>query len=76
MQQFPEGTPATVDGFRRSGCNEAVRTAKHPGYSPMWSVLSQAANKALRDDKLEEAKVLWLIADACSLSLAGLRQKT
>jgi hypothetical protein len=35
----------------------------------MWSALSAAARTAIEASRLAEGKILWLLADACSLMM-------
>jgi len=65
--RFPHDTPATIDAFQTSGW-EHILTAT-AGYDTLWNAFSTAARAALAADRVAHAKVLWLLADACSLRL-------
>lgn len=67
--RFPEGVAVGPEDFRRCGWREALAGAKREGYSAMWQVLSGAARQAIEEGRNAEGKVLWLLADACSMML-------
>lgn len=69
MQRYPDNTPAAIEDFRQSGWRAAIDSSDRDGYSSMWSALSVAARTAIEGGKLAEGRVLWLLADACSLTL-------
>ena len=59
----------TPEDFEQSGWAAALGSAKRDGYSSMWSALSDAAKTAMENDEQAKGKVLWLLADACSMML-------
>lgn len=69
MRRFPDDVAATAEDFRRSEWRTALASQERDGYSEMWSALSCSAKKAAEDADLPKAKVLWLLADACSMML-------
>jgi tetratricopeptide (TPR) repeat protein len=69
MDRYPENTIATIQDFRASGWKVAVMAAERPGYSEIWQSLSKAAREAIGKDESPKAKVLWLLADSCSMML-------
>jgi hypothetical protein len=69
MHRYPEDTVATIEDLKSSGWKAAVTSAERPGYSAIWQSLSQAAGDALDGGKAAESKVLWLLADSCSMML-------
>jgi tetratricopeptide (TPR) repeat protein len=68
-ERYPEGTTASIDDFRRSGWKAAIESSEREDYHSMWSALSRAASAALASGDASQAKVLWLLADACSMML-------
>jgi hypothetical protein len=68
-ERYSSDLVVTTDNFAASGWEGAVAEAKREGYSAMWSALSDAAKRAMEDDKIANGKVLWLLADACSMML-------
>ncbi|TNC79476.1 MAG: DUF4209 domain-containing protein [Oleiphilus sp.] len=71
-QRYPVGLIITPEHFSASGWKEALTSASREGYSSMWQSLSSAARTAIDDGRNEHGKVLWLLADACSMMLSPL----
>ncbi len=69
IYRYPEDTTASIEDFRRSGWKAAVKSADRERYPSDWEALSDAARVALERGNAAEAKVLWLLADACSMNL-------
>ena len=69
MERYPENTQAGMDDFRRSDWKSAVATSEPRDYGGLWKGLSAAARAAIGAGRLPEGKILWLLADACSLRL-------
>jgi hypothetical protein len=67
--RFPTDLIVSVDDFLGSGCDEALATTTSEGYAAKCSALSSAAAKAIEDGRTSHGKVLWLLADACSMLL-------
>ncbi|WP_316869812.1 DUF4209 domain-containing protein [Ralstonia wenshanensis] len=56
--------------FLASGWKQALEEVQHEGYLAMWGALSDAARTAIEQGRNEHGKVLWLLADACSMMLS------
>lgn len=69
MERYPKNTNISLDDFNASGWREALEEARREDYSSMWQQLSSRARKATEEGNLEAGKVLWLLADACSMML-------
>lgn len=69
MERYPEHTTVTIESLRNSGWREAITSRDREGYSSMWQSLSSAARIAVESGLLSEGKGLWLLADACSMTL-------
>lgn len=67
MQRYPDGTTANIEDFRRSNWKTAIGAKTRDGYSGFWQALSAAARTAVNDGRASEGRVLWLLADACSM---------
>lgn len=59
----------SVDDFRNSGWRDALENAREESYCSYWQALSKAAQNANEATEAEKRKVLWLLADACSMML-------
>lgn len=69
MTRYPSDLKITVEDFRRSGWKDAIGSIKRQGYWSLWQAFSAAATDAIEEGKVQEGKVLWLLADACSMKL-------
>lgn len=69
-QRYPADLVITPEHFSASGWKEALASASRDGYSSMWQSLSAAARTAIDEGRNEHGKVLWLLADACSMMLS------
>jgi len=69
MERYPQDLTVGIDDFRRSNWKSAIASSEREGYSSMWQSLSAAARPAIEAGKVSEGKVLWLLADACSMML-------
>lgn len=66
--QHPEKTPLTIEALRSIDLDGILRAAR-PVYGELWSVLSDAARTALENGDPEQGRVLWLLAELCSMTL-------
>ena len=69
MPQYPQDIKVRVEDFRRSDWKSAMSSGDRGGDPEMWQSLSAAARTAIENGKNPEGKVLWLLADACSMML-------
>ncbi|MBW2123712.1 MAG: DUF4209 domain-containing protein [Deltaproteobacteria bacterium] len=68
-ERYPHDLEISLDDFRRCGWREVLGGIERKGYSAMWQSFSSAARRAIEEDRKAEGKVLWLLADACSMML-------
>ena len=69
MNRYPTNTIVTIEDFRKSDWASAVSSIPNGGYYELWQSFSKLAATAIETEKFSEGKVLWLIADACSMAL-------
>lgn len=69
MTRYPENTTATLEDFKNCGWLDAINDTEREDYFSIHRVLSSSAKKATEDECFSEAKVLWLLSDACSMML-------
>lgn len=69
MERYPQDLTVGIDDFRRSNWKSAIASSERKGYPGMWQSLSAAARSAIEGGRVSEGKVLWLLADACSMML-------
>jgi hypothetical protein len=69
-ERYPANLVVTEQDFRDSGWKDVLSTASREGYSSMWQAFSAAASQAMDEGRESHGKVLWLLADACSMMLS------
>ncbi len=69
-ERYPADLAITEQDFRGSGWKDILSKTSREGYSSMWQALSAAARQAMDEGRPSYGKVLWLLADACSMRLA------
>jgi hypothetical protein len=69
LTRYPADTPIRREAFESSRWDEALDAAAREDYSSMWQALSTAAREAVDGGRPEQVRVLWLLADACSMML-------
>jgi hypothetical protein len=68
-ERYPADLVVTEQDFRDSGWKDVLSNASREGYSSMWQAFSAAARQAMEEGRKSQGKVLWLLADACSMML-------
>ncbi|MDO4231894.1 MAG: hypothetical protein Q4D19_07170 [Lautropia sp.] len=69
-ERYPKGLAFSLQDFEGSGWKEVIAQADGKGYPEMCQALSEAASSAIGQGRAEHGKVLWLLADACSMMLS------
>jgi len=70
VERFPLHLVVMPEDFDACGWKEVLSATTREGYSSMWQALSAAARKAIGEGRHSQGKVLWLLADACSMMLS------
>lgn len=73
-ERYPENLVISLDDFLASEWRQALNNAPREGYSAMWQAFSMAARSSIDQGRNENGKVLWLLADACSMMLSPASQ--
>ena len=68
-ERYPADLPITVQDFQDCGWEDLLAKSSREGYPSMWQALSAAARQAIDAGRQTQGKVLWLLADACSMML-------
>ncbi|TAM63787.1 MAG: DUF4209 domain-containing protein [Rhodanobacter sp.] len=68
-EHYPEELAVTLQHFAENGWRDVLTDSASENYSAMWRAFSSAARKAMEAKQLKRGKVLWLLADACSMML-------
>ncbi|HCF3807581.1 DUF4209 domain-containing protein [Pseudomonas aeruginosa] len=69
-QRYSADLIVTAQDFAECNWKSTLANEEREGYSSMWQAFSSAARKASGDDSPSHGKVLWLLADACSMMLS------
>ncbi|MDN3510410.1 MAG: DUF4209 domain-containing protein [Candidatus Jettenia sp.] len=68
-ERYPQNLVITVDNFRNSNWRETIENAGERSYPIYWDLFLKAAHHAMGDGNTAKGKVLWLLADVCSMML-------
>lgn len=69
-ERYPADLVVTEQHFRDSGWKDVLSKTSREGYPSMWQAFSAAARQAMEEGLPSHSKVLWLLADACSMMLS------
>jgi hypothetical protein len=69
-ERYPADLEITAQDFTECGWEDVLSNTTREGYSSMWQAFSAAARKAMEEGRQAQGKVLWLLADACSMTLS------
>lgn len=69
-QRYSADLFITMEDFAACGWKETLTAISREGYSSMWQAFSTAARAAIDENRQSNGKVLWLLADACSMMLS------
>lgn len=69
-ERFPTDLVITKQDFADCGWKYVLARTTREGYSSMWQAFSAAARQAIEEGRQTYGKVLWLLADACSMMLS------
>jgi len=70
FERYPKDLIITDDDFANCGWKDVLASTEREGYFSMWHAFSCAAKQAMEDGRQSYGKVLWLLADACSMMLS------
>ncbi len=73
-ERYQEDLAVSLEDFLASEWKQTLDQVPCEGYSAMWQALSAAARSAIEQGRHEQGKVLWLLADACSMMLSPASQ--
>lgn len=69
-RRYPVDLTISTQDFADSGWKEALAQVSREGYPSMWQAFSAAARTAMDEGAEVRGKILWLLADACSMMLS------
>lgn len=68
-ERYPADTTIDKSDFDKDVCQRILDTYANT-YSSMYDAFSKAARKAIDEGNLKQAKIWWLLSDACSMMLS------
>lgn len=68
-ERYPADLALTEQDFRDCGWKDVLSKMSREGYPSMWQAFSAVARQAMDEGRASHGKVLWLLADACSMML-------
>ena len=66
-ERYPKDLELTVEDFTDCGWKEVLEGAKDKNRRLVYSAFSEAAKQAIDEGQQAHGKILWLLADACSM---------
>ncbi|MFZ7126638.1 MAG: DUF7380 domain-containing protein [Desulfobacterales bacterium] len=69
-KRFPVDLQISAEDFMACGWKDILSSASREGYTSMWQAFSSGARTAMEENRQAHGKVLWLLADACSMMLS------
>lgn len=68
--RYPADLVLNEQDFCDCGWKDVLSKTSREGYPSMWQAFSASARTAMDEGRISHGKVLWLLADACSMNLA------
>lgn len=68
-ERFPSDIQITIEDFKNSGWEEAFQGNRLKDPGSISEILAKKGQKAAEENKMPQSKVLWLLADICSMML-------
>lgn len=69
-ERYPSDTEINADDFDKENCQRILNEASCERYTSKYDAFSKAARNALEAGNPKQAKIYWLLSDACSLMLS------
>jgi len=69
-ERYPADTSIDKSDFDNEHCQRILDDSTGDGYTSMYDAFSKAARKSLDDGNPKQAKIYWLLSDACSMMLS------
>ena len=68
-ERFPSDIQITIEDFKNSGWEEAFQGNGVKCPASISDILAKKGQKAAEENRMSQSKVLWLLADICSMML-------
>ncbi|MCK9293861.1 MAG: DUF4209 domain-containing protein [Desulfobulbaceae bacterium] len=70
-ERYPADTTIDKSDFDKEHCQRILDDSTGDGYTSIYDAFSKAARKSLDDGNPKQAKIYWLLSDACSMMLSS-----
>lgn len=70
-ERYPADTTIEKSDFSGANCEKILNESSGDGYTSIYSDFSKVARKSLDDGNPKQAKIYWLLSDACSMMLSS-----
>lgn len=68
-EKYPADTTIESSDFDKDDCQRILNESSGDGYTSFYDAFSKAARKSLDEGNPKQAKIYWLLSDACSMML-------
>lgn len=70
-ERYPAETTIDKSDFDKEDCQRILDDSTGDGYTSIYDAFSKSARKSLEDGNPKQAKIYWLLSDACSMMLSS-----
>jgi len=70
-ERYPADTTIDKSDFDKEHCQMILDDSTGDGYTSIYDAFSKAARKSLDEGNPKQAKIYWLLSDACSMMLSS-----
>jgi hypothetical protein len=70
-ERYPADTTIDKSDFDYEHCQRILDDSTGDGYTSIYDAFSKSARKSLEDGNPKQAKIYWLLSDACSMMLSS-----
>jgi len=70
-ERYPADTAIDKSDFDKEHCQRILHDSTGDGYTSIYDAFSKSARKSLGDGNPKQAKIYWLLSDACSMMLSS-----
>lgn len=69
-ERYPADTTIDKSDFDKDHCQRVLDDSTGDGYTSIYGAFSKSARNSLEDGNPKQAKIYWLLSDACSMMLS------
>ena len=68
-ERYPANTTIDKNDFDKEDCQRILDDSTGDGYISIYEAFSKSARKSINEGNPKQAKIYWLLSDACSMML-------